>query len=187
MKKDIVLSILALLLISVPATAEIKDSFIISGSVNVLLPADSDFSDIYGDSLMLPEFTAYVKVSGDWFGWASYGFLSEEGTTPVFESVAKSTQNFLFAGAAYRMSISDHFKSIFKLGLGGIFYKEEALDTTIEDSALGIFADCGLFYDITEYFSLFISAGYIGGSDTVNDVDISLGGFKVGIGLAVSF
>jgi hypothetical protein len=187
MRKSHVFLSFIVILVSVVSFAETKDNLILTGSVNMLLPADSDYCDIYGSSIMLPEFTANVKITGDWFAWAGYGFLDADGTTPVFSGEAKSTQDFIFLGAAYRLAIKGDFNALLKVGIGSISYKEEALDTTIKDSALGFYVDCGLFYDITEYFSVFASAGYMVGSDTVNDEDISLGGFKVGGGLAIHF
>lgn len=167
--------------------AQTRDNLMLTGSVNVFFPADSDYTEIYDDSIMLPEFSAYVKIKGDWFAWAGYGFLDADGKTPVFGGDAKSSQNFIFAGAAYRLNISVDLKAIIRLGAGNISYEEDALDSTIEESAFGFLADCGLFYNITDYFSVFASAGYIGGSDTVDDEDITLGGFKAGCGLAINF
>jgi hypothetical protein len=187
MKKNLVFTVLIVTFLALSAFSQTRDNLILAGSVNVLLPADSDYTSIYGDSIMLPEFSAFVKVTGDWFAWAGYGFLDADGTTPVFGGDAKSSQDFLFAGAAYRLSISEDFKAIIRLGAGSISYKEDALESTIEDSAFGFLADCSLFYNITDYFSLFASAGYISGSDTVADEEITLGGFKVGGGLAVNF
>jgi hypothetical protein len=187
MKKNLIFTILIVIAASLVSFAQTRDNLILAGSVNVLFPADSDYTSIYGDNIMLPEFSAYVKVTGDWFAWAGYGFLDADGTTPVFGGAAKSSQDFIFAGAAYRLSINEDFKAIIRLGAGSISYKEDALESTIEDSAFGFLADCSLFYNITDYFSLFASAGYISGSDTVADEEITLGGFKVGGGLAVNF
>jgi hypothetical protein len=187
MKKILVFLILVLVFVYVVSFAETKDNLILTGSINMLFPADSNYSGIYGDSIMLPEFTANVKITGDWYVWAGYSFLNADGATPVFGSEAKSSQDFILLGAAYRLAIKGDFNALLKVGIGSISYKEEALDTTIKDSALGFYVDCGLFYDITEYFSVFASAGYMVGSDTVNDEDISLGGFKVGGGLAIHF
>lgn len=187
MKKHLTFTILIIVTTSLFSFAETGDNLILTGSVNVLFPADPNYADIYGDRILLPEFTAYVKITGDWFGWAGYGLLNAEGATPVFGGDAKSSQNFIFLGAAYRMGISEDLKALLRLGIGSISYKEEALDSIIKDSTLGFYADCSLFCDITEYFSVFVSAGYIGGSDTVNDIDIKLGGFKAGGGLAVNF
>lgn len=187
MKKNLGFLILIVAIVSVLSFAETKDNLILTGSMSMLLPADSDYCDIYGDSIVLPEFTANVKITGDWYAWAGYGFLEADGTTPVFGGEAKSSQDFFFLGAAYRLINSDDIRILLKLGLGGISYKEEALDTTVKESVIGFYADCDFYYNITEYFSLFVSAGYIGGSDTVNDVDIKLGGFKAGGGIAVIF
>ena len=187
MKKSITLTVFGIVFISLFSLAQARDNLILTGSVNMLLPADSDYTSIYGDSIILPEFTAYIKVTGDWFAWAGYGLLDAEGTTPVFGGDAKSSQDFIFAGAAYRLNISDDLKTFIRLGIGSISYEEDALDTIIEDSAFGFYADCAFFYNITEYFSVFASAGYISGSDTVSDEDITLGGFKAGGGLAVNF
>lgn len=187
MKKSAICFLLFFILLSCMSSAETREDLILTGSVNVLLPADSDYSDIYGDSIILPEFTVNVKILDDWYAWAGYGFLSADGTTPVFGGDAKSSQDFIFFGAAYKLQITEGLKSLIKLGAGFISYKEEALDTTIEESTFGFLADCSLYYDITEYFSIFASCGYIGGSDTVNDEDVNLGGFKAGGGIAINF
>jgi hypothetical protein len=172
---------------SLSSFSETKDTLILTGSVNNLSPADTNYSGIYEENIMLPEFAANLKIYGDLFVWAAYSSLEAEGTTPVFGGDAKSSQNFIFFGAAYRLRIIEDLKILIKLGAGSISYQEEALDITIKNSILGFYVDSDLFFDITDYFSLFASAGYISGKDTVNDVDIKLGGFKAGGGIAINF
>ena len=75
-------------------------------SGNVLLPADSGYKDIYGQSAFLPEIKAGMSLSGPFYLWAGYGPVSKKGETLVLKAEAKSTQHFISAGAGYRGTLS---------------------------------------------------------------------------------
>jgi hypothetical protein len=169
------------------SSSSLAGRFLVSAEVSYLSPSDSGFKDIYGSSVILPELRVGITIFKDFFIYGSYGFFSVKGETPVLKFEAKSAQNVISFGAGYSLSLT---RAVSLEGaVGGVFfdYKEEALDTEVKGSALGFRVEGGAAYTIGKHFFARLSAAYLAASDTVEGVDIKLGGFRAGIGLGVSF
>lgn len=161
--------------------------FFIEVNGNFLFPGDSGYKDVYGSSLFYPGFEAGFKVVKDIYIFAGYGMIKDTGTTPVLGEEAKSSQNMISFGVGYSGEFSDKFG--YRIGIGGVSfsYKEEALGEEVSGSKIGFLLKGGVFYNLGETFFISTSLGYSFASDTVNGVDIKLGGLQVLIGLGARF
>jgi len=181
------LLMIVFLLPFLPVKGFAGDSLTVSITANYLGPADDGFKEIYGNGLFYPELKLGYKMSKSWFLWARYGFLSANGTTPVLNREAKSTQHFLSGGPGYMAKISQKLIYTIEAGVFYVKYKEEALGEELSDSAVGFRVDSGLMYRLSQALFVEITLGYLNASDTIEDFPVKLGGFKAGIGLGVSF
>lgn len=162
--------------------------FSISVTGNYLSPADENFKKYYGDSIMFPEVKLRHTIFGGISLWAGYGMFSKTGTTgPVLQVESKTTQSFISFGLGYNGSFASKFGYIIEVGGVSFQYKEEAMGEELSDSAFGFRADLGLTYKVAGPVFLELTLGYLSASDTVNGIDITLGGMKAGAGVGVSF
>jgi hypothetical protein len=162
--------------------------FSVSIMGNYFKPADGGFKNFYGENHYYPEFRLNLKLFNGLYLWSSYGFLSAEGTTiPQLNEKTGWKQSFLSFGGGYKAALSGRLSSFFRLG--GLYtkYKEEALETTIDDSAFGFVVSASLIFDITGTFFTKLELGYLSVSDTIDNASIKLGGFKGGIGIGIKF
>lgn len=182
MKK--VLSLIAGVALLFPALLAADVSLALGASY--LAPADGGFKEVYGSGGVLPGLRLELVVAKGFSAYASYGYFAKKGTTPALQEEASSTQHYLALGATWRKGLSA------RLGLGlwaGALYakyEEEALGMTTDGSAVGL--DAGIDLRFTLSGKLFLSPciSYKLASDRIEDVDIKLGGFQVGIGLGIS-
>jgi hypothetical protein len=162
--------------------------FSVSIMGNYFKPADENFKSFYGENHYYPEFKLNLKLFNGLYLWSSFGYLSAEGTTiPQLNEKTEWKQAFLSFGGGYKAALSGKISSLFRLG--GLYtkYKEEALETIIEDSAFGFVVSASLIYDISGTFYTELEVGYLSVSDTIDNVSIKLGGFKGGIGIGIKF
>ncbi len=161
--------------------------FMVSVSGNYLVPSDSGYKDVYGDSVFYPELKAGYRVHKGFYVFAGYGFFTKKGTTLEFGQKSESTQNFLSLGIGYEGSISDRFGYKVELGLLHAKYREEAMGEEVSGSSTGFGGEVGFLYRIHSSIFAKAFAGYLRASDRIQDVAIELGGFKAGLGLVFGF
>ena len=189
MKRALSMLLMIVLLLSfLPMKGFAGDSFLVSITGNYLVPADEGFKEIYGSSVFYPELKLGYKMSKSWLLWFRYGYLSANGTTPVLNREAKTTQHFLSGGPGYMGKISQKLFYTIEAGIFYVKFKEEALDEELSDSAIGFRIDGGLIYRLSQSFFVDMTLGYINASDTIEGLPtpVELGGFKAGIGLGIS-
>lgn len=176
-----ILFLLAMPLMCVWA-GDMKDSrFTVQLNGGFLFPADGNYKDVYGGSVFYPGIRGGYRISGSIDLWLGYDYLNKNGTTPVLEEEAKSTQHLIALGVGYQGNFSE--KAGYRLQAGVVYfsYKEEALDETVSDSAVGFRLDGELIVNLGKRLFAGVSAGYRYGSDTVEGAEIKLGGFVTGI------
>ncbi len=161
-------------------TAFAQNPVLISVGANAMLPSDTDYRDIYGRYSFYPDFTLGLRLYRSFYLLGSFGLLAKKGTTPNLGLLAQSQQQFLTANIGYFGRISGSFSWKASWGPALIFYKEEALETSIKGNQIGFDAELGLFLD-REDSHLFIglTAGYLSAKD--EELGIKLGGPKVGL------
>ncbi len=154
---------------------------------NLLSPADGDYKDIYGSTVIYPGieigFMAFNKI----YLLAGYEKISNDGKTPILDEIANSTQNITYFGFGYRSSFSDKFGYLAELGGISFSYKEEAMGEVVEGSRIGFFLNGGINYDLDERFFISFLLGYSSASDNIEGIDIKFGGMKTTIGIGVRF
>jgi hypothetical protein len=152
-----------------------------------LRPADGGFREVYGSGGMMPGLRLEANVLKDVSLYASYGYFSRKGTTPVLEAEAKVTQNYVTLGAAWRKGLSEKLAMGLFAGVLYVSYKEEALGETVSDNAVGFDAGVDLRWAIAGKLFLSPFLSYLLANDTVEDVKVKLGGLRAGIGLGMTF
>lgn len=164
-----------------------QNKIFIEATGNFLFPSDSGYKDVYGSSLFYPGFEAGFKIVNNIYVFTGLEMLSAKGETPVLKVEAKSTQTIISAGAGLIGKMSGKMDYRVELGASSFSYKEEAFDEEVTGSKIGFLLKCGLTYDLFDRFYLGVFLGYNSASDSVDGVDIKLGGFKTSIGAGVKF
>jgi len=183
--KKATLIIAVIMILSVLTYADSR--FMVSVSGNLLMPSDEDFKVIYSSSVIYPEVKAGLKIYDNLYAWSAYGFFKKDGVTPVLDIEVTSTQNFLSFGAGYLVKLTEKLSLDIAAGLASISYKEEAMGIEISGSKMGFQADAGICLTLWEGFFTILHAGYIGAKDTVNSLEVNLGGIQFGIGIGIFF
>lgn len=161
--------------------------FMVTLTGNLLVSSDTDFKEIYGSGNFCPEIKAAYKISGDFYLWTGYSFLSITGTIPVIEEEAKSKQSFLSIGTGYYGKVINDLAYKAEIGIFHISYREEAMETEVNGSAIGFRIEGALHYPVIKNLFAEATLGYMYASDKINDISVKLGGLKTGIALTIKF
>jgi hypothetical protein len=172
-------------LLSGYAFSEAKFALSVAG--NYLVPSDSGYKDVYGESVFYPELKVGFDLYKGIYIFAGYGFFTKKGRTVEFAHDAESTQNYLSFGLGYDGTISERFGYKAELGLLYASYKEESLGEGVSGSSVGFGIEVGALYRIHSGLSAKVFTGYLRAADRIADVEIELGGFKTGLGIEVRF
>ena len=183
MKRTVAWLILTLL---AAGTAAAGDRVLLAAALSYLNPSDAGYRDIYGGRVFFPEAWAGLRVAGGLHLLGGYGWFTKKGTTPDLGLEAKSTQSFFWGGLGYVGNVTRMVKFKVEAGAAGFRYKEEAMDRVVSGSALGFRAGAGVLVLSRVAFSGF-EFGYIGASDTAEDVKIKLGGLRATVSAGVKF
>lgn len=183
MRKHAALVVLLFLAAGASAAA---DRVLVAAGVSYLLPADPGYKEIYGARAFYPEAWAGVRVIHGVHVMGGFGWLRKNGTTPELELPAKSTQTLLWGGLGYVGEVNRSILFKVEAGPARIGYKEEALDLVVSGSGIGFHGGFGLIFLGQTVFTA-LDLGYIGASDTYEDVRIKLGGFKATLSVGARF
>ena len=107
--------------------------------------------------------------------------------TPVLKEECTTRQHFIAAGGAWSRELAEKLDLKLYAGLLYINYKEEALGEKVTGSAVGAELGAGLSYMLSARLFLSPFVSYQMAGDTVDETNIKLGGFQVGIGLGLRF
>ncbi len=188
MKRIFLISLLVVLLMGTMFAA---GNISISFTGNLLGPADKDYKDIYGSGIFLPELKLSFGFTNNLFVWGGLGILNANGTTPVLEEEAKSSQTILSLGAGYKGDFTPTIGYKIEAGAAYFSYSEESMGLKVNDNAIGFVLNLGITYKITPTFFAELLTGYLLGSDTLTvegeTTDVKLGGFKAGAGIGITF
>lgn len=166
-------------------TASWAKGFSLAPTLSYLGRDDAGYKEVYGSGGIQPGLRIEAGVWKNLSIYASYGFFTKKGTTPVLEEDAKTTQHSLALGAAWRGTIAEKMAWGVYAGLLHIRYREEALGEEITGGATGIEAGVLLDYDLSDAIFVFPFVSYLKADDTVDEMKIKLGGFKAGIGVGI--
>ena len=163
-----------------------EGKMLITATGNLLMPADGNYRDLYGDSVFFPEFKLGYRLFNNGYIWLGFGFFSRSAETAILKLPADSKQTLFSFGGGYTFNISEKVGFNGELGLASISYKEEALDLEMSGSAIGFVVNGSVFFKVTEKIFLQAVLGYAYASDEIDDAKIKLGGFKSGIGVGIT-
>ena len=156
--------------------------------INLLLPSDSNYKEIYGSNVMMPDVEIGYMINEKINVYGGFGYISKKGTTVGELKVdTKTTRSYLDFGIGYGIYKNDKFSIKIKGGISYIISKEEAMEEDVSSNRLGFRGELEGDYKISDKLFTGLKIGYIYGKDSVEDVDIKLGGVKIGAVLGYRF
>lgn len=173
---------------SIACTLMAGETFSISLSGKYLVPADRNFKDVYGNTLVLPEIKVDINILKNLYLWAGFGISTSKGTTvPDLKENIEFTQNIISGGAGYCIRM---FPKIHFFVEGGTAYfncREKIPDLEIKSTALGYSVAGGVNIYLGKIIMTRIAGGFISASDNVESEDVKLGGAFGSLGLGFRF
>ncbi len=178
---------ITLLLPSIAEGAE-KNLFI-DISVNIFFPSDSDFKNIYSNSVTIPEINLGYYLTSELYVFGGMGFSSIKGKTPEWGFDLKMSQNIFSLGGGYFKELSEKLGLSGQLALAYISYNEEltSLGMSNKSNCLGFRLSTLLQYKISKHISLAFKLGYMAAKDTIDDLTSNFGGLNTGLGIIFLF
>jgi hypothetical protein len=182
-----VITAVTFMLILLIASAEAQTHrFQLALDLSYLAHRDSNYKDIYGSGSIFPELKAGIRLFSGLQVTGGFGYFKEKGTISGLEgeeAAAESLQTYYNAGLEYLIEVS--WSWTFKVSGEYIWVdlEESAFAEVIKASSNAYRVGAGFIYDIGHGFFVEFFGAYTTGDDTVNGVDIKLGGFQGGIGL----
>jgi len=161
--------------------------FMATAGVNVFQAASSDYRNIYGETVVMPEIKITYMVFRNFTLWGGFGLTSKKGFIEEVEEEAEIRQNLFSIGVGYAQKLSARLRLRGELGLAAITFKEEALGGIQKGSGLGWKLGADLDYFIAKQLFVFLAGAYSAASDNVETGKIKLGGLQAGVGLGFAF
>jgi hypothetical protein len=182
-----VITAVTFMMIVLIASAEAQTHrFQLALDLSYLAHRDANYKDIYKSGSIFPELKAGIRLFSGLQVTGGFGYFKEKGTIEGLEGEsadAESLQNYYSAGLEYLFDVSWSWKMRVSGEYLWIDLEESAFAEVIKASSNAIRVGAGFIYDIGHGFFFEIFGAYTYGDDTVNGIDIKLGGFQGGIGL----
>ncbi len=148
-------------------------------------PTDKDFKDIYGSGMSFGgEVT--IKVLNGLNVWIGAEYFTKKGELTFTKEETEIRIFPIFAGIKYILP-SPKFKPYAGIGVGYFQYKESNPIGTVEESKIGFVTQTGLLIPIFGPALLDLQVGYNICKIKPQELEANIGGFKAGLGLAISF
>jgi hypothetical protein len=206
MKKIFLILVLAVL---VPAAAYAETFTIIVGG-NFMSVEDSDYGARYGKQKYFPEGKLSLRVSGNFYLWASFGYFStsfkwdqwsNKGVSETDVQGKSVDKKSIFAGGlgfyigylnpgqfsvkleAGVCSVSDSIKDTATFKDGGALLNSADSDR----SAFGFRGNLGVTYGLFKNIFAEATFGYIFAPTKINETRENLGGLRASFGLGIKF
>lgn len=182
MKKTLTILIALLLALPVLAAGKVR----LTAAAHMMSVSDEGFTDVYGSRVVLPELSLSLQVSRGLHLRLAGSMFSKNGVVAgPFDETSQTRQTFLAFAPEWVQPLGARLKLGVHAGAAYVSYREEAFEQTVTGNAFGLDAGAGLYYSVGRSLLVFLSLGYTRAADTVNDIDITLGGFKAGLGLGI--
>lgn len=183
---------------------------IISIRGNYLSGTDSSYKNLYEGKKYFPEGKIAFSFTGNLYVWANYGLLpasaewsdwsNKEVIDPDLNVKTKSTKHFMSGGIGFRLGYLNPGEISIKLeaGMCKIRHREITKEYKIGSdkgtergnrttSGIGFHVELGVTYGLIKNIFAEISAGYLYATDKINEESVKLGGFKLGLGIGITF
>lgn len=161
------------------------DTFRITAAASWLQPADKNFRDFYGSGEIFPEVQVALSINKALFIQAGYGFFTDKATTEILKNETKSRQGYLSVGAGVNVPLAANTNLRFSAGALFCNYKETDPTDELKENAVGFRVDGVLSFRLGGHLAIEPMVGYMNAKDTVEEIDVKLGGIKAGIGLSL--
>ncbi len=185
MKKTLL--IIAVLFVSV-ITLRAGDKIYGELGMNLLLPSDSNYKEIYGSSVKMSEIEIGYMVSKNIGIYGGVEYMLKNGISEEeLKEEAESRILYFDMGIILRIYKSNKTSIKLKGGISYIMNKEEAMEEEVSSNTLGYRGELEVDYKIVGKLFTGFKVGYIYGKDNVEDVDIKSGGVKIGIIIGLIF
>ena len=182
-----VITAITFMLILLIASAEAQTHrFQLALDLSYLMHRDSTYKDLYGSGSIFPELKAGIRLFSGLQATGGFGYFKEKGTISGLEGElgeTESLQTYYSAGLEYLFDVSWSWTMKVSGEYIWIDLEESAFNEIIKDSSNAFRVGVGFIYDIGHGFFIEIFGAYSSGDDTVNEIDIKLGGFQGGIGI----
>jgi len=184
--RKIITTVSFILILLIASAGAQTHRFQLALDLSYLAHRDSNYKDIYGTGSIFPELKAGLRIFSGLQVTGGFGYFKEKGTIRDLEVEAAATeslQTYYSAGLEYLFDVS--WSWAFKVSGEYIWIdlEESAFAEKIEAKSNAFRVGAGLIYDIGHGFFIEFFGAYTSGNDTVNEIDIKLGGFQGGIGL----
>lgn len=179
--KKIILIHMLFIFFSVAMYPEARFHLSLSG--NYWIPVDDDYQTIFGKSMIYPELKLGVKIYKRLYLWLGYGYLAADGTIPILDEPASSSQHHVSLGAGCEIPIVRWLIFRIEAGSHNAFFREKSQSSEETGTAFGYRGDAGLFFSIGKNFFLGLTAGYLSAAKTVNANSVNFGGLMTGLAL----
>lgn len=169
------------------------DKFFASAGASLLVPADGNFSDLYGKTQVCPELRLGYALYRNFYAWLGGGFLAASGRLPVLEDEIKASQTFLSLGLGWETRGKGRLQADVAAGLLMAGLREEAMGTARSKWAPGFDARAGVRYYLNQSkkFFLGLSLGYAAAWAEVETGsglrDVTMGGARLAGLLGIRF
>ena len=185
--RKITISLVILLLVgALPAASD--DSFAVRLSAAGLWPADADFREIYGETVLLPRLELSHDLSAGLSLWIAGARVKKNGAGPLSGIACDSTQWFFSAGPAYTAKFSPALSLRLAAGPMLVSYREEAGSSAVSGKALGADVNAALSWALSSRLALEGRLGWLWAADRSAGGDkFQLGGIWGGFGAALRF
>lgn len=199
---------LAILVLSVVVMAD--HNFMLTVNGNYYFEGDSHYKDFYGESRIFPEGKLAVRLAGNFYLWGSYGYMQTNTTFNAWSSKGvfnadletESTlkKHIVSGGLGFFAGYLEPGEFGLRLEIGAcritnkIRTTSNYMDTNDmfsdeerEESGIGFRTNFGVTYGLMKGVYAEAVGGYIWAKDKVDDNSITLGGFRLSLGLGVTF
>lgn len=162
------------------------DTVMLSFSYGYLLPADSGYKEVYGNSVQTPEFKLGFRVISDIYIYGTFFTVSKYGLTPELNEPAHSKQQFFGGGLAYFPYLTKFLKAFIGAGVAAAAYEETAMGARVSGNKVGFLVEGGLYFK-EKFVVVGLNGGYCTASDTYEGVDFKIGGARASVLLGFIF
>jgi len=170
-----------------PGAERPAHKFMVTAGANLFRGASSDYRQIYGQSVIMPEIKVTWLVYRNFSVWGGFGVTSKQGFIAEVDETTEIKQTLLSLGVGYAHKLTAKLRLRGELGLASIAFKEEALGGTQKGSGLGWKIGADLDYFIGKKLFVTLAAAYSQASDETEAGKIELGGAQVGAGVGLAF
>jgi len=185
MKNRIIISIFVFIIMTIFIFPE--NRYFADFSADLFFPSNRDFSDTYSRSPFSVKIGGGYKINEKIRLWGSLSYLSKKGITPVLQESAKYREFYFAIGTGFKVDLSNRLYIVLKEGIALLNYKEEALGLENRGNALGFTVGNLFCYSLSDRVTLFQEISYLYAIDKVEGTNITMGGFRIGVGCRYGF